>query len=245
MTTNLSQNIRVGLFFVFGLVLLWIVYENFDARSSDTVRGYGVKAPFSNLLQLKASDEVRLAGVKIGVVDGTRLENNRAVADLIIFNGVTIPEDSVASISTAGMLGNNYVAITPGGSASHLSEGRIIQTREAMDLNAVIAKVGDLATHFERFAASFNGSGDQESSLFYNLNLLIKENRENLKITLSNFAQFSEKLNNNNSTLGRLMTDDSLYNHAQHVLNKVDNATNSMSDNGPIAAVGAAAGALF
>lgn len=245
MTTNLSQNLRVGLFFVFGLVLLWIVYENFDSSSSETVRGYSVKAPFSNLMQLKASDEVRLAGVKIGVVASTHLENNRAVADLIIFHNVTIPADSIATISTAGMLGNNYVSIVPGHSIEVLTTDTSIRTKDTMDLNAVIAKVGDLASHFDEFASSFSGNNDQEGSLFSNLNQIIIENRENLKVMLSNFAEFSEKLNNQNSTLGKLLTDDSLYNHAQHVLNKVDNATNSMSDNGPIAAVGAAAGALF
>lgn len=279
MTKNLSQNIRVGLFFLFGLALLWIVYENFDSTSSEKIRGYTVHAPFSNLLQLKASDEVRLAGVKIGVVSSTRLENNHAVANLTIYHNVKIPADSTATITSAGMLGNNYISIAPGHSEAMLAPNTQIHTKESMDINAVIAKVGDLASHFDEFASAFSGSNEQEGSLFYNLNQLIIQNRasltnlvhnldhisqqikdgegalgalvydpkivENLKTTLTNFAEFSQKLNNDKTSLGRLISDDSLYNHAQHVLNKVDNATNSMSDNGPISAVGAAAGALF
>ncbi len=60
-----------------------------------------------------------------------------------------------------------------------------------------------------------------------------------------NLREFSERLNNEKSTLGRIISDDTLYKKAEAAIDKVDGAVNSVSNSGPITAVGAAASAIF
>ena len=66
-----------------------------------------------------------------------------------------------------------------------------------------------------------------------------------LQTTMANMREFSEKLNSGEGTLGKLVTDDTLYYELQSMLNKADQALDSMGDSGPITAVGAVSGALF
>ena len=68
---------------------------------------------------------------------------------------------------------------------------------------------------------------------------------ENLKLSIGNFREISTKLNTGQGTLGKLISDDGLYNDAQGVMKKADRTLDSLGDSGPITAVGVAAKALF
>jgi phospholipid/cholesterol/gamma-HCH transport system substrate-binding protein len=68
---------------------------------------------------------------------------------------------------------------------------------------------------------------------------------ENFKLTVSNIRDISTKLNNGQGTLGKLISDDAVYNEVQGVVKKADRTLDSLGDSGPITAVGVAAKALF
>ena len=62
---------------------------------------------------------------------------------------------------------------------------------------------------------------------------------------MKNIEDFSKKLNNEKSTLGRIISEDGLYKKAESALGKVEKAVDNLSNSGPVTAVGAAASALF
>ncbi len=66
-----------------------------------------------------------------------------------------------------------------------------------------------------------------------------------LKVSVNNLREVSDKLNSGQGTLGKLISDDSLYLSVQSTMKKADRALEGMGDSGPITAVGAVAGALF
>ena len=68
---------------------------------------------------------------------------------------------------------------------------------------------------------------------------------ENFKLTVSNIRDISTKLNTGQGTLGKLISDDAVYNEVQGVVKKADRTLDSLGDSGPITAVGVAAKALF
>lgn len=215
---NASQSIRVGLFFLLGLVLTWIVYETLSQNTLGEGKGYRITASFDNLQQLKPSDEVRLAGVRIGNVVDTALDGRRAVAVLAIDPKYGIPEDSQATITTAGLLGTNYVSIVPGESLEMLKAGAKIETFATPGFSEVVADVGKLGTRLDEVLAEVQQSisgmlgGDGDSgSLFSNLNALVEENRERITNTLSNFDKISSDIASGRGTLGRLVSDEQAY----------------------------------
>ena len=99
---NFQQTARVGLFFLLGLALTWVTFETLRGGKIFKDQGYNIIAGFETLKELKDGDEVRMAGVKIGEVEKTRLAGRRAEAVLRINPDVKIKSDATATIIMAG-----------------------------------------------------------------------------------------------------------------------------------------------
>ena len=78
-----------------------------------------------------------------------------------------------------------------------------------------------------------------------NTGLPIGETKDNLKASIANFRDVSDKLASGKGTLGKLISDDSLYLSVQSTMKKADRAIDGLGDSGPITAVGVVAGKLF
>ena len=135
----------VGLFLaaaILGLVLL--AFKVSGLTSFFKSEGYNVSAVFDEVGQLKVRAAVKIGGVTIGEVTGIHLDPTtyRAVVKMRINSKVNdIPSDSSAAILTAGILGDNYIAITPMYSAEYLKEGGVIsETHSAMILEKLIGQ---------------------------------------------------------------------------------------------------------
>ena len=140
---NAQQTARVGLFFLLGLALTWVTFETLSGGKLFRDDGYTLVAGFPSLKDLKVGDEVRMAGVKVGAVEKTRLGHGRAEAVLRINEGVQIPNDTTASIAMSGLIGTNYVGIDLGsGHAPALPPGAEIATKVTPDLNTIMADIG-------------------------------------------------------------------------------------------------------
>jgi len=123
---NRTVEITVGVFVVAGLaalVLLAMQVSNLSALGNDD--GYTLTAKFRNIGGLKVRSLVSMAGVKIGRVTDIGLDGDThwATVSMNIQNSQKLPADSVVSIYTAGLLGEQYVAVVPGKSATILKNG--------------------------------------------------------------------------------------------------------------------------
>ncbi len=327
---NRMLTIRVGLFFLLGLALLWVTYESLNGGRVFRPKGYTLIASFANLKGLHDGDDILMAGVRIGSVSKTRLAAGRAEAVLAIDPDVQIANDAVATVAQSSLLGTNHLEITVGTpSAPRLAAGADIKTRDTVDMNEVIAKLGSLGDRLEQVATEIGRSlgGGPNGSLFTRLDKLVTDNgpkltetidnlqaitarvREgdgtlgrlvndpklhdellasigeikgaatdartfianaqslvdqvksgngalgalvydeqagaNIRAAMKNLREVSDKLNSGQGTLGRLISDDSLFREAQGTMSKVNRALDSLSDQGPITAVGVAANSLF
>jgi len=86
---------------------------------------------------------VEIAGVQVGKVAKVRLdpEYYDAVVSMAIDKGVSLQEDSIASIRTAGIIGDRYVKISPGGSPEAIAPGgEITETESAINIEELISK---------------------------------------------------------------------------------------------------------
>src|SRR5580700_8977412 len=150
MMNNFQQTTRVGLFFLLGLALIWVTFETLSGGSFFKKRGYTLIGGFSDLEDLKLGDEVRMAGVKIGDVQTTRLAHRRAEAVLRIDPGVKVPNDATASIVMAGLIGTNFIGIDLGSvGAPALEDGAEIRTKETPNINTIMSELGDLGQKLE------------------------------------------------------------------------------------------------
>lgn len=140
-----STEILVGLFVVLGalgLLFLALKAANLGSFSSGG-QTYTVQARFDNIGGLKARAPVRSAGVNVGRVVSVTLDAQtfQGVVTLEINQSVLFPKDSSAKILTAGLLGDQYIGIEPGGDEKNLAAGDVItQTQSAMVLENLISQ---------------------------------------------------------------------------------------------------------
>lgn len=231
-----QQTARVGLFFLLGLALTWVTFETLSGGKLFREDGYTIVAPFPSLKELKNGDEVRMAGVKIGVVERTQLntEKRRAEAILRINAGTKIPNDAVASIAMAGLIGTNYLGVDLGSAgAPPLQPGEEIRTRATPDLNSVMSDLGDLGKKLEGALGAFGnamGGKDGQPGLFQKLDRLVSENHDKVTATMTNLQEITTKVNKGEGTIGRLVNDPALYNELVTTVQDIKNAAAGAKD---------------
>jgi phospholipid/cholesterol/gamma-HCH transport system substrate-binding protein len=162
MKSTRSLEIGTGLFVLLGFAALAFLTTQLPGSSlklKGDDAGYLVKAAFDNIGDLKEGSPVTLAGVRIGRVEGITVNILQGKADVTLRienQYANIPEDSDASIQTAGLLGGKYIGIGVGGSETFLKEGSQIEfTQSAIVLESLVNK----------FFANFASKGsDSEKS---------------------------------------------------------------------------------
>ena len=134
----------VGLFVLLGILgLVFLALKAANLGSFTGGNNYKVQARFDNIGGLKVRAPVRSAGVHVGQVVGIALDGKtfQGVVTLAIDRGFHFPKDSAAKILTAGLLGDQYVGIEPGGDDKILSAGDVIaQTQSAVVLENLIGQ---------------------------------------------------------------------------------------------------------
>ena len=100
-----------------------------------------MSARFSNVGDLKLRAPVKVAGVTVGQVKSIRLADYYGEVELAIARKVGLPKDTIASIATAGLLGDAYVSLSPGGADANLGDGdRITRTEPALNMADIIGR---------------------------------------------------------------------------------------------------------
>lgn len=137
--------ILVGLFMAAGMVaLFFLAMKVSNLGSISDSEGYPVKAYFDNIGGLKVKAPVTMAGVEVGRVVGIGYDQAlyQAEVQMSIYNRFDrIPDDTIAKILTAGLLGEQYLGLDPGGSEKMLKAGMEIKlTQSALVLEDVIGQ---------------------------------------------------------------------------------------------------------
>ena len=118
--TRVGTEVVVGCFLLLGLLALGYLAIKLGKMEVVGGSGYTVHATFPNVAGLRVGSPVEIAGVDVGWVERIHLKNYQAVVDFRIKDGVALPEDSIASIRTKGLIGEQFVRISPGGSEKTL-----------------------------------------------------------------------------------------------------------------------------
>ncbi|MGB5306778.1 MAG: outer membrane lipid asymmetry maintenance protein MlaD [Gammaproteobacteria bacterium] len=139
--------IWVGLFAVIGLAALFVLamqVSNLSTAGAGSGDSYYLTAGFENVGGLKTRSPVTVSGVRIGRVDSIDYDSGKYQAVVTMRLDKTynkFPADTSASIFTAGLLGEQYVALEPGGAMENLADGDRIQlTQSALVMEQIVGQ---------------------------------------------------------------------------------------------------------
>ena len=140
-----TVEIWVGVFVAAGMAALFMLaMQVSNLGSIGGTQGYQLIATFENIGGLKERSPVTVSGVRVGRVESIDYDLNsfEAVVSMKIMDDYRgFPEDTSASIFTAGLLGEQYIALEPGGSMASLEDGGRIQlTQSALVMEQIIGQ---------------------------------------------------------------------------------------------------------
>jgi len=127
--------VLIGLVVLLALALL--------GRHQSGGDGYPLHATFNQIDGLTVGSDVRLAGITVGHVTGETVDPKsfRAMVSFTVKDGITLPEDSAAIVTSDSLLGGKYISLSPGGSEVDLKRGAtVMETQGSISLEQLLSK---------------------------------------------------------------------------------------------------------
>ncbi|NWF36761.1 MlaD family protein [Mariprofundus sp. KV] len=203
----MNPHARLGAFVLAALLLLAFATGKIGdiawPKQDDNI----VEAEFDDILGLDIQSPVRMAGVKVGVVQEIDLRGGRAVVKIALNPGVLLPASTRASIIGRGLVGEKNLGLTATpGDKETLPDGAIIPSDPAGDINTFIAKASGITDDIKQLTQSLTGSRNSQGresfqQVIANINtatqemtLMIKENRSQVKEVTTSLQRLLQKL---------------------------------------------------
>lgn len=210
MKTNSGQKLKLGIFTLIGVLILVLAIFFIGKSKSLFDTTFNVYGVFKNVNGLQVGNNVRFAGINVGVIQNIRIISDTTVrVDLTLNKTVQefLRKDVKASIGSDGLMGDKLVVINPGTAATgQLSNGDKVSTVNPIDVDKIITRVTKVA-----------------------------DNAESL---VTNLSEIVYKVNHGKGSIGKLLSSDKLakdlegtVRQARSTLQTVKQGTQGFSDN--------------
>lgn len=200
----MSQAVKVGIFATVALVVaayFVLKIEDFDPFAPE---GRRLVALFDSVAGLDDRSAVRVAGVRVGRVDGVGLEDRRARVGILLEEPLGLTEGTRARIANMGLLGDKYVELIPGPpGAPPLPDEAVIEGTTPPSFDDAMKQLSEIGGSIQRVTESFEmeGGGESLGRLISNLEAttaeiraLVAANRAQVDATIRNFESVSATL---------------------------------------------------
>lgn len=124
-------------------IAVWFLVFAYNSGDFRPVAGYALSAKFNSVGGLAPGNDVRIGGVKIGSVLDQRIDpaDFRAIIVFTVRSDLKLPEDTVAAITSDGLLGGKYLRLEPGRATAMLAaNGMLKNTRDALSLEDMLGR---------------------------------------------------------------------------------------------------------
>jgi len=138
-----SMETTVGIFVVLGLICVGYMTVKLGKVSFFGDNTYSLYAPFASASGLRAGSPVEVYGIEVGSIERLGIDPDRdmALVKMKIKRGVKIYDDAAATVKTAGLIGDKFIRIDPGGSGELLKPGEtLVNTSTPPDIDELIGK---------------------------------------------------------------------------------------------------------
>jgi phospholipid/cholesterol/gamma-HCH transport system substrate-binding protein len=143
MNTKQHTELLVGIFMLMGIIAITFLALRMGDIGLFNNDEYVINAKFTSASGLREGAYVEMAGVTVGKVKRIEFdpESYLAIVSMSLPKTILIPDDSIASIRTAGIIGDKFIKISAGGSEDYVEDGmEIMETEPSINLEELISK---------------------------------------------------------------------------------------------------------
>ncbi len=205
----MSPTARVGLFMLLALAVIGVFIIKIEEIPIGSKSGRRqVLATFPSVAGLDEKSPVRIAGVRVGIVEQIALDGDHALVTLALETDVTLHQGARAEITSLGMLGDKYVELYPGPlSNPPLGPDAVLSGTSPLGFDQVLKTANDVGSDIGAVTSSLRKTlgGDEGQKrldeilenirkLTADTRALVAANRSDIDATIANFRSFSETL---------------------------------------------------
>ena len=240
-----SSEIWVGIFVVIGILFLVLMTLKIEKLKLGKEAGYLLNIYFDSAPGLDRNSPVRVAGVHVGDVERVLLEQGKAKVTFHLPTDIVLYKDAKAYIKSEGFLGEKYIEISPGtpGNPKVETNGVIEQGAPPVDVEQFLSnmsgiredikevakplgdvfkamdtkKVESLISNIDKFSSQLTGIADDSKKTF-------QKGTE----AFSRFEEIGNKVKRGEGTLGKLITDETIYQEAKKTVETAREAVDTM-----------------
>jgi phospholipid/cholesterol/gamma-HCH transport system substrate-binding protein len=203
MKATTGQKLKIGIFTAIGILILFAAVFLIGSQKNLFSSTYRVHGIFKNVGGLQVGNNVRLAGINVGVVESIEILTDTSVrVDLTINTHFQkfVKKDARLSIGTDGFIGDKLVTIAPGGATTTEAAApeQQLGTIPPFDTDKMIAKATKIVDNM----------GDLSGDL----------------------SEIVNKINNGKGSIGRLLNNDKMAKDMEHTVNEAKNTMSSVKN---------------
>lgn len=205
MSRENGLELKVGAFVLMAVVALTFFIISISDLSFFE-KGRHIKVIFGFASGLREAAPVRLAGVEVGLVkkigvyvDRADGEKTKVRVKIWIKEGIGVPVDSNITINQLGLLGEKYLEIIPGTSMELVKDDGVLIGHDPVPIEKITERFNSLTSKLETTVDNVNSD------------ILNDKNKKFLEDALAGFAALGVDLKEGHGTVGRLLTDESIY----------------------------------
>jgi len=215
----MNFELKVGIFIFIGIVILSVIIFSIGNFYS-VKRGYSIDVVFSFANGIGIGAPVRYSGVQVGEVQEINIyfdeKEKKPLVRLTVWvsQNTWINENAKASINTLGLLGEKYLEISPGTrDARLLQKGDVLRGSDPVSTEELARSTKELIERIATLTDSVNKIAGDDS-----LRLSLKNTVSNMEMLSSDLRDFLSSAKQGKGTIGRLMSDDTLYRHIDEMI---------------------------
>ncbi|MBT8219873.1 MAG: MCE family protein [Bacteroidia bacterium] len=237
-----SNNARLGIFVTVAAILFTVAVYYIGNQQNLFGDKFSISSIFHNVNGLQKGNNVRYAGINVGIVNDIIIINDSTIqVDMMLNSDVRkfVRKDAIASIGSDGLVGNMIVNITPGpGNAEVVSNGDLIDSFSRVKTDDMMSTLGSttetislLALNLLEISENINrGEGSlpmliNDASLAKNMQIMMN----NLRVTSESINRMTKELENNiaqlndgQGALGYMLKDTTFGAQVNQITDAVD-----------------------
>jgi phospholipid/cholesterol/gamma-HCH transport system substrate-binding protein len=221
-----NSDIWVGIFVMVGILLLIYMTLKIERFQIGKEKGYPINVYFDTAAGLVKNASVRVAGVSVGTVEKISLDEGRARVTFHLPSNIAIYRDAKAYLKAEGFLGEKYVEVTLGSPLLPRVEpgGVIEQGTPPADMESFLSKMSDVGEDIKEFVKPVS-------------EILKSVDSKKVEGIMNNLEKFSgqleemgDKVNKGEGTLGKLITDEAIYQEAKKTVDTAKEALETVKE---------------
>jgi len=188
----MSNEVKTGIVVVAAILVGFLFFARTTKLSAAPFR---VKTTFNYAEGVKKDSVVKFAGIDVGRVESVRFTyspETKIEIVLAVDPSAKLREDSLAFISTSGMIGDAYIGITPGSPEKpFMKEGDMLMSEDPIEARKLMKKADSIAENLNLALVELNKLTDSVSGVVSENKAAIDGIAANLEETTENFKEFS------------------------------------------------------